>query len=54
MKACSHIHDCTVATYNGNCYLKKNANGKGYIKSGKKKIMTAIKLNRGQEVKKDD
>lgn len=51
VKACSHIHDCTVATHTGTgCYLKKHANGKGYYKVGKGfKVVSAIKLNRGHE-----
>ena len=42
---CGAIDDCRIATYNGACYLKKSARGKGYKHTGSDVTWAAVKVN---------
>ena len=51
IRKCAALDECTVATFTGTCYLKKNARGKGYVRTGRKNNMTAIKLKHHRDHK---
>ena len=45
VKKCADKKGCTVATYTGTCYLKRDARGKGYVWVNRPNDMTAVMLH---------